>query len=245
LLVDVVHGLPRLCDFSYAHEIQALHVLATYYPSPSLLLVPREIESSRRILILLQTRHDLLGTQRLYNNARIPGTHKPTRDGVLDPIDQSRPVVIHVEHNDRHAVDPQLIPRRHLHQLLKGAVTPAQRNEPPAGPARYDFLGHQALARVHVVDDGCAAVHGGVDCVRGARGVVVGFQAGEGAWDDAVDGGGAGEGDEGAGDFAHQADGAAAVDERRVGGVQGVRQRPRRRHVHGRGAFGGAAAAGV
>lgn len=45
------------------------------------------------------------------------------------------------------------------------------------------------------------------------RVVVARFDADQGAWDHAVDGFGAGEADEGAGDFAHEAGCAAAVDE--------------------------------
>lgn len=48
------------------------------------------------------------------------------------------------------------------------------------------------------------------------------FEAHEGRGDDAVHAVRAGERDEGAGYFAHEADGAAAIDEVGSGGVEGV-----------------------
>lgn len=64
----------------------------------------------------------------------------------------------------------------------------------------------------------------------------------ERAGDDAVDGGGPGEGDEGPGEFAHEADGAAAVDEGAVLGVEDVREGAGGGEVRGGSAGGGTAA---
>jgi hypothetical protein len=245
LLYDVSHALWTLRACLGAHDILRLRKITTFFPAPRLhplLLLPRQIEPSRRILILPQTRHHLLRTQRLDHNPRIPWAHEPSRHSVLNPINQARPVIVDIQHNHRHAVYPQLIPRRHLHELLERAVTPGQRDESAPRTARDDFLGHEALARVHVVYEGCAAVNVWVDVVRSRRGIVVRFQRYEGPWDDAVDGGGARERDQRARDFAHETNGAAAVDEGGVGGVEGVGEVARRRHVHGGCAFGGAAA---
>lgn len=198
-----------------------------------LLFVPGQIEPPRRILIVPQMCHNLVGTQGLDQDARIRRRNESTRHCILHPVNQARPIAIHIEDDDGHAMYAQLIPRRNLHQLLKCAVAATQRNETTTRSTIDDLLGHGLLARVHVFDDGCATVYRGVNGVaRRIVGVIVLFEFDEGCGDDAVDAVGPAERDEGSGYFAHEADSAAAVDELGVGGVEGVGKGAGGGHVH-------------
>ena len=209
-------------------------ILSNYPSPPALIILPSQPKPPLRILILPQTPHHLLRAPRLPNNPLIILAHEPTAHRVLHPLHQPRPVPLHIKHHHGHAVDPQLVPRRDLHELLERPVPARQRDEAAPGPAGDDLPRHELLARVHVFHDGGAAVEGRVDVFL--------LEAHEGRGDDAVHAFWAGEGDEGPGDFAHQAHGAAAVDEVRAGGVQGVGQGARGGEVRGGGAGGGAAA---
>lgn len=240
------------------HEKSMMHLVLScnaehiiYFPffTPlfqDLIVVPGQLESAWGVLVVAQVLHDLFGGQGFLDDAGIGCADKATGDGIPDPLNQACPVVVDIVDDDGHAVDAQLVPGGDLHELLKGAVAAAQGNKATASAAVHDFASHHLLAGVHVLDDGGAAVDGLVDGVRvGVRGVVVLLESDEGRGDDAVDCGRAGEGDEGAGYFAHEADCAATVDEFGARGVEGAGEGAGGLHVGFGSAFGGAAAEGV
>lgn len=80
---------------------------------------------------------------------------------------------------------------------------------------------HNCRATIDFIDRKHLAVRTALEGVVGSRGFDVGsFILDEWFGDDAVHGFGTGEGDEGFGDFAHETDCAAAVDEGDVVGVE-------------------------
>lgn len=181
-----------------------------------LLRSPFQLESALADLVVHQRQDGVLGGRRRHENVLVGQLNKALLDSLVDPLDDAVPVAVDVEQADAALVDAQLVPGDRLKELLDGAVTAAEGEEAAARPAGKDLFGHELLARVHVLDDGGAAVGalGGHVLVVHVDGLVgaVALVLDEGLGDDAVHSLGALELAEGFGDFAHEADGAAAVD---------------------------------
>jgi hypothetical protein len=170
-------------------------------------MLPLQIEARLGVYVVQQRVPYAVSGLGLDHYILVAGVDEAGRDGFLDPGDEAVPVAVDVEHDDALAVDAELVPGGDLHELLEGAVAAAEGDEAAAGAAGVDLLGHHVLARVHVLDDGGLAVLVVLDALAAL------LELDEGLRDDAVDGVGAGEGDEGLGHLAHHAVGAAAVDE--------------------------------
>lgn len=182
----------------------------------NLLCSPFQLKSTLGTLVVHQTQDGVLGGVCGDEDVLVGQLDEALLDGLVDPLDDAVPVAVDVEHADAALVDAELVPGDDLEELLDGAVAAAEGDEAAAGPAVEDLLGHELLARVHVLDDGGAAVGGlgGHVLVVGVDGLVgvVALVLDEGLGDDAVDGVGALEFAQGLCDFAHEADGAASVD---------------------------------
>jgi hypothetical protein len=197
-------------------------------------VAPGQVESAGRILVILQILQHLLGTQGLFDDARVVRAYEASAHSVLHPLNQARPVALHVVHNHGHAVDAQLVPRRDLHQLFKRAISTGQGDKATARPTLNDLPGHHLLARVHVLDDSGTAEDGLVDLMRSRIGrVVVLLEFDQRGRNDAVHALWPGQRNQSPRNFAHQAYGAAAVDEVRAAFVQGFGEQPRGLEVHG------------
>jgi len=216
------------------------------------LLAPVQLEAALRVLVPAQAVDHLSSLFRLHHNPLVALADEPTVHSSLNPLQQPIPVPLHIVRHNSPRVNPQLIPRHNLHQLLQRAVPAAQRHEAAASTAFNHLSCHHLLARVHVVDHRRAAEElrinhpgsGVVVLIFDAVFVEFALEAHQGFRDDAVHGVGAGERDEGFGDFAHDADGAAAVDEVHAILVEGAGEIAGGGEVGGGSSWGSAAAGG-
>ena len=81
----------------------------------------------------------------------VAATDEALGDSAAYPVEQAVVEAADVEHAYPAVVDPQLVPRRRLHQLLHRPVPPAQRDEPRSWPPLDHFPRHHLLPRVHVL----------------------------------------------------------------------------------------------
>jgi hypothetical protein len=188
-------------------------------------LVPVQLHSALRILVVLQLLHTLLASFCLNHDAGVVVGDETTLDGGAHPLQQAIVVTFDVENDDAASVDAQLIPSCDLHKLFHGSITTAQSDEAAALAAVHDLASHSLLPRVHVCDYG-GTTKGGLVNNRVQRGalLVVAFVFYEGFGDDAVHSVRTSQGDEGFGNLTHDANGTAAVYQFHVVLVEGFCQ---------------------